>query len=178
MILLVGASASGKTEVAKYLFQHFHMVKAITHTTRAMRPTERQDIDYHFVTRAEFLALKQHDVFVETTEYNGNFYGCSIAETGDDKCIILDPNGIASFLALGNPNIVTFFLRASAQTREARMRFRGDDPESIKRRLLGDADTFDESRMPKVDYVLDCDEETVADIAGKIYSLYQQRING
>jgi len=176
MILLVGASASGKTEIAKRLASAFSITKAITHTTRPMRKGERQDVDYHFVTVDDFLALKEKGGFVETTFYNGNYYGCSKAETGDDKCIILDPAGISSFLSLHNPNIVTFFLRTSDATREYRMRLRGDEEESIRKRLANDKDTFDEKRLPHVDYVIDADEEDVPTLTEKIYSLYQKRL--
>lgn len=177
MILLLGASASGKTELAKYLFTHYHMVKAITHTTRPMRKGEKPDVDYHFVTKEEFLALKEKDAFVETTEYNGNFYGCSKAECGDDKCIILDPFGVLAFQRLGSPRIVTFFLRTSKQTRELRMRGRGDDEASIQKRLTGDDITFDEKTLPQTDYVLDCDDISVETLAKKVYSLYQSRLS-
>ena len=176
MILLVGASASGKTEIAKYLRTRYGMVKAITHTTRAMRVGERQDVDYHFVSKDEFLRLKGEDAFVETTEYNGNFYGCSKAETGDDKCIILDPTGITNFLALGNPRIVTFFLRTSKATRESRMTSRGDDPEAIAKRLEGDEKTFDEATLPPIDYFIDAETKSVAELGDAIYALYQQRL--
>lgn len=176
MILLVGASASGKTEIAKCLASSFHIQKAITHTTRPMRVGEKQDVDYHFVSEKEFLSLKEKGALVESTFYNGNYYGCSKAETGDDKCIILDPKGIASFLALGNPNIVTFFLRTTKATREKRMHRRGDDEESIAKRLKGDDLTFDEKSLPPIDYVIDCDEGSVEELSAKVYSLYKERI--
>lgn len=176
MILLVGASASGKTEIAKCLFSRYGIRKAITHTTRPIRPSEKNDVDYHFVSIDEFLALKEKGALVESTFYNGNYYGCSKAETGDDKCIILDPSGIASFEALGNPNIITFFLRTSRDTREKRMRMRGDEEESIRRRLEGDETTFDEKRLPRIDFVIDCDEGSVEEHASHIYSLYKERI--
>ncbi|MCR5348161.1 MAG: AAA family ATPase [Bacilli bacterium] len=177
MVLLVGASASGKTEIAKYLFSRYGMVKAITHTTRPMRKGERKDVDYHFVTVEEFLRLKEANALVESTEYNGNYYGCSKAECGDDKCIILDPSGIHSFLSLGDSHIVTFFLRTKESTRLERMRKRGDEEESIRKRLRGDRVTFDPKNLPPVDYVLDCDEDDVATIGDEIYRLYQGKLS-
>ncbi len=176
MILFVGASASGKTEIAKYLFSHHGITKAVTHTTRPMRVGERNGIDYHFVTREEFLSLRDQGALVESTEYNGNFYGCSKAECGDDKCIVLDPSGIASFLALGSSRIVTFYLKASDSLREKRMRSRGDDEASIQRRLKNDRVTFDEARLPHIDFVIDCEEKSVAELGDAIYALYRQRL--
>ena len=178
MILLVGASASGKTEVAKALASHFGITKAITHTTRPMRQGERNDVDYHFVSEDEFLRLEREDAFVETTFYNGNHYGCSKKECGDDKCIILDPAGIASFLALNNPRIVTFFLRCDEATRKARMISRGDDLSMVIRRLQNDAKTFDEAKLPPIDFVLDSDQDDVLTITRRVYDLYQRKLKG
>ncbi|MBQ2494305.1 MAG: guanylate kinase, partial [Bacilli bacterium] len=71
MILLIGASASGKTEIAKALFRLHGIKKAVTHTSRPIRPSETPDVDYHFVTEEKFLRLKEEGEFVETTDYNG-----------------------------------------------------------------------------------------------------------
>ncbi|MDD4005965.1 MAG: guanylate kinase, partial [Bacilli bacterium] len=71
MIILVGASASGKTEIAKILTRKYGIVKAITHTTRDMREGEKNGVDYFFVSKDEFAALAKQNAFVETTFYNG-----------------------------------------------------------------------------------------------------------
>ncbi len=176
MIILVGASASGKTEIAKRMYASFGMKKAITHTTRPIRPSETRDVDYHFVDQATFLRMKDRGLFVETTFYNGNYYGCSKAEVGDDKCIILDPNGVAAFLALHDPHIVTFYLKASEKTRKYRMTIRGDKPEDIEKRLHNDRVAFAEEKIPTVDFVIPCDEESVEGLAGEIRRLYLEKI--
>ncbi len=176
MIILVGASASGKTEIAKTLFSRYGMKKAITHTTRAIRPSETQDVDYHFVDEKTFLEMKEKDLFVETTLYNGNRYGCSKAEVGDDKCIILDPNGVASFLALHDPHVVTFYLKASEETRKYRMAIRGDDANSIARRILNDREAFKDENIPPVDFLIEVDTGSVEAIAEKIHESYLEKI--
>ena len=55
MIVLIGASASGKTEVAKTLIYKNGFSKIVTYTTRKIRPTEKDGIDYHFVSKQQFL---------------------------------------------------------------------------------------------------------------------------
>lgn len=176
MIILVGASASGKTEIAKKLFASFGMKKAITHTTRPMRQGERQDVDYHFVSQETFLDMKEKDLFVETTFYNGNYYGCSKAEVGDEKCIILDPNGVASFLALHDPHIITFYLKASEETRRYRMSIRGDAKEAIESRIVNDRIAFADDKIPHVDFIIPCDEDSIDDLCQKIHRLYLEKI--
>ncbi len=177
MILLVGASASGKTEIAKYLAKSHGIKKAITHTTRKMREGERQDVDYHFVDEATFQRMLKEDKFVEHTCYNGNHYGCSKDEIADDKCVILDPEGLKSFLALNNQSLVSFYLYASKETRKARMQGRGDDPKAIESRLANDEIAFNEDNLAPVNYKINCDEGDVATLAEKILKLYKDKLS-
>ena len=177
MILLVGASASGKTEIAHALTRLYGIRKAVTHTTRKMRQGEQNHVDYHFVPVEDFLDLKEKDGFVETTFYNGNYYGCSKAECGDDRCIVVDPKGVFSFLALNDPRIVTFYLRCSEKTREERMRSRGDEEKAIASRLENDREAFKEDRLPPCDFVLDTDVKGVEELAKEIHELYQRKLN-
>lgn len=172
MIILVGASASGKTEVAKLLNKLYRLRKVVTHTTRKMRSNEKQDIDYHFVSEKEFLKLKEKGSFVETTFYNGNYYGSSKKEIADDKVLIVDPCGLESFLALKNPRIVTYFLSANAHTRFNRMLIRGDDVELAKSRIENDGVKFTNDLVTKVNYTIDSENTSLLDMAKKIYELY------
>ena len=48
MILLIGASASGKTEIAKELTKLFGIEKAITTTTRLPRINEKNGVEFFF----------------------------------------------------------------------------------------------------------------------------------
>ena len=50
MIILVGASATGKSVVVKKMKDLFNVEKLVTYTTRPMRVGEVNDIDYHFIT--------------------------------------------------------------------------------------------------------------------------------
>ncbi|MBQ7244035.1 MAG: AAA family ATPase [Bacilli bacterium] len=176
MILLVGASASGKTEIARFLSYRYGMKKAVTHTTRPIRPSETPDVDYHFVSKEEFLRLKKQDAFVETTEYNGNYYGCSKAECADDKCIILDPSGVHSFRALNDANIIVFYLRASEDLRMRRMLGRGDGEEMATKRIENDRKAFTDELLPLVDYVIDCETGSIESLGQEVYSLYTSRM--
>ncbi|MCR5490800.1 MAG: guanylate kinase [Bacilli bacterium] len=177
MIVLVGASASGKTEIAKALANRFGIKKAVTHTSRPMRVNEKNDVDYHFVSDEEFLKLKAEDAFVETTFYNNHYYGCSKAEIGDDKCVVVDPNGLRSFRALNNDRIVAFYLRATKQTRFNRMTSRLDKPELIASRLANDDVSFAEENLPKMDFVIDTDEKTIEELTSMVYRLYSEKLN-
>ncbi|MCQ2772185.1 MAG: AAA family ATPase [Bacilli bacterium] len=177
MIILVGASASGKTEVAKLLASKHGIVKAITTTTRKMRVGERDGVDYFFISKEEFLKRKKEDSFVETTEYNSNYYGCSKSQIADDKAVIVDPNGLKSFLALNNPTVVTFYLHASDETRAKRMKNRGDLEENIKSRLNGDKIEFAKEKIAPTDFVIATDDKTLDEITELVYKSYIDTLN-
>ena len=81
MIILVGPSASGKTEIVKYLIKYFSYTKFVTTTTRNIRVNEINGIDYNFISTTEFLdkiknlSLKKivsenHSLFYVFFDYN------------------------------------------------------------------------------------------------------------
>lgn len=176
MILIVGASASGKTEISKELKRLFGIKKAITHTTRAPRKGERDGVDYYFVTTEQFLLLDKNGALVENTVYNGNHYGCSKNEVNDDKCVIVDPNGLKSFLALKDPSVVSFYMYASESNRRSRMLGRGDDPESVEKRIINDRVAFSPDKLSGIDFNIDTDGRKIEDIAKEIYASYLDKL--
>jgi guanylate kinase len=172
MILLTGASASGKTEIAKLLRLRYGIAKAVTHTSREPRPGEINAVDYFFVKKDDFERLKSKNSFVETTLYNGNYYGCSKGQVSDDKCVVVDPNGLRSFLALNECSIVTFYLEAKEETRVERMKGRGDKPSEIERRIVNDRVDFRDDNIAPTDFRIQTDGRSLDDIAQEIYSKY------
>ena len=129
MIILCGASASGKTVTALELQRKYGLSKAITTTTRAKRVGETDGVEYFFISKEEFKKRLDEKRFVESSLYNDNYYGCGIDQVADDKVVVLDPNGLHSFKKLKNKNIVTFLLIADEETRREPMISRGDKEE-------------------------------------------------
>ena len=176
MILLVGASASGKTVTALNLQNKYGLVKAITTTTREKRVGETNGVEYFFVTKKEFEKRLKDNKFVEHSLYNNNYYGCGIDQVSDNKIVVLDPNGLHSFLKLKNKNIVSFHLIADEKTREARMIERGDKKENIEQRLKNDVIDFSLDKIGKVDFVIDTQNKTIDEVSDIIYKLYKEKI--
>ena len=97
MLILVGPSASGKTEVANILIQKYGMKRMITYTTRKIRSGEIDGVSYHFIDKNEFLKMIDNDEFVESTIYNENYYGTRKSDVSKEKIVILEPNGVNAF---------------------------------------------------------------------------------
>ena len=110
MIVLAGASASGKTEVAKMLAAKYGIVKAITTTTRDMRVGESNGRDYFFVSKAQFKDMIEQNRFVEFTTYNDNLYGSTKDQIAPNKCVVVDPAGLKAYIALNNPDIALLLI--------------------------------------------------------------------
>ncbi|MCR5333265.1 MAG: hypothetical protein K6E11_04555 [Bacilli bacterium] len=177
MIILVGASASGKTATALALQKKYGLIKAVTTTTREKRTGEIDGVDYFFISRKEFLRRNKEGKFVENTLYNDNFYGCGVDQVSDDRIIVLDPNGLHAFKALNDDHIVTFLIVCDESIREARMRSRGDKEEKIEQRLENDIIDFDKKRIGKTDFVINTDNLTIEQTADIIYKNYIDRLS-
>lgn len=70
LVAVVGASGTGKTTLLKSAFKSdYDKYHVVTKTTRAMRPGERDGIDYHF--QSEF---KSDENTILSDTYAGNYY--------------------------------------------------------------------------------------------------------
>lgn len=176
MIVLVGASASGKTEVAKMLAKKYGIVKMITTTTRAIRCNEVDGRDYFFVSTDEFKKRIEDQRFVEHTVYNGNFYGSGKDQIGVNKCIVVDPQGLKAFICLRQEDIKTFLLIASEKTRYERMLSRGDLPEYAANRIEHDRIEFAEEKLSKTDFVIDTEKYDIEQVADLVYKQYVETL--
>ncbi len=176
MIVLSGASASGKTEAAKMLTQKYGIVKAITTTTRSMRCNEVNGRDYFFVSKEQFEQMIKEDQFVEHTLYNGNYYGSTKNQIADNKSVVIDLEGLKSYSALNDKRIVTFYLSTSEDVRFRRMLERGDSEENAKQRIENDRRIFASNQIPPVDFKIDSENKTIEQVADEVYRLYCKKM--
>lgn len=174
MIVLAGASASGKTEVAKELAKSFGVTKVITTTTRKMRVGEQNGRDYFFVTKERFLQMIEEGRFVEYTNYNDNLYGSTKDQIAANKCVVIDPAGLKAYIALNDPSIVTFFLDSLEETRYKRMLQRGDKEEDALNRIAHDRKAFHPSNIADVDFHIDSETKTIEEVAQMVYENYKR----
>ena len=176
MIVLSGASASGKTEAAKMLMSKYGIQKAITTTTRNMRKNEVNGRDYFFVSKEEFERMIKEGLFVEHTLYNGNYYGSTKAQIADNRSVVIDLEGLKSYTSLQDPRIVTFYLKTSEDVRFKRMLERGDKESDALKRIENDRLLFVDENIPKVDFRIDSENKNIEQVADEIYRLYCKKL--
>jgi|CXWL01.1.fsa_nt_gi guanylate kinase len=69
-------TGSGKGTLISYIQSVFPQIARLTScTTREIRPGEKNGVDYHFITRAEFQSKIGQGEFIEWAEFSGNLYG-------------------------------------------------------------------------------------------------------
>ena len=136
-VVLVGATASGKTTLAKELETRGYR-RIITYTTRGPRPGEVHDVDYHFISDYEFKLRMQDNFFAETTVQRsggGNYYYGSPRKEytpEDNTVIVLNPEGVINL----REKAFIVFLDLPDETLVRRALNRGDNYNDVFRRLL------------------------------------------
>ncbi len=176
MLVMVGASASGKTEIAKILIAHYNFKKMITYTTRDLRDKEVNGVDYHFISLDDFLDKQANHYFLETSLYNGKYYGTAFKDAEIDKVLIVDPNGANSIHQKQMEQIVIFYLKTKKPVREDRMILRGDGLEDIRKRLNMDDKLFQTENLIHVDFEIDTSTLSQSELAGLINNMYKIRL--
>lgn len=177
MLVLTGPSASGKTETAKYIMEKYGLEKVVTCTSRAPRVGEKNDVDYHFLTKDQFREGKAKGEFLEVAEYNGNFYGTKKADVGPDKVSCVEPNGAHSYKKYLGNDMFCAYLDATEATRLSRMiDIRHDSPKAAEDRIQKDRVVYkDHGKFVKevADFILDTDGLTIDEQGDRVYRAYQ-----
>ncbi len=100
LFVISAPSGAGKTTLVKALIQAIpDACVSVSYTTRAMRPQERNGIDYHFVTHDEFKKMLKDGDFLEHAQVFGNYYGTSkvwveeMRQQGRDVILEIDWQG-------------------------------------------------------------------------------------
>ena len=76
LFVVSGPSGTGKdTVVAALLKKHPEIQHTVSATTRTPREGEKDGINYHFMSVADFEDHLAHDQIVEHTKYCENYYG-------------------------------------------------------------------------------------------------------
>lgn len=135
--LILGASGSGKTTLGKRLETELGVTKIVSHTTRSERFDEVDGISYHFTTKEEFSNIE----FIETTVYDGEYYGVSKQElesklqSSGEYYAILNIEGVLKVKEMFPDLTRIIYIEITYDVLKERMERRGDNPRLIEQRL-------------------------------------------
>ena len=159
LFVISAPSGAGKTSLVRELVSRMSDIQvSVSHTTRPMRPGEKDGVNYHFVTREAFIELLEEARFLEHALVFDHYYGTSqdwVEETlakGIDVILEIDWQGAQQIRRLINCCSI-FILPPSMQTLRERLTDRGqDNTETINRRM--DEAQSEISHYPESDYLI------------------------
>lgn len=153
LIVISGASGVGKGTVLKLIMERRKDISfSVSATTRAPRPSERDGVEYTFVTRERFREMIANNEFLEYDDHTDNYYGTPIRQLEDKRTagpVILDiePKG-AAIVRKADPGAVFIFIMPPSKAElERRLRNRKDTSEEQIRKRLARADWEMEQRV-------------------------------
>lgn len=142
LFVVSGPSGVGKSTLIKRVLNRLPGLGwSVSATTRAMRPGEVDGKDYHFLSRAEFDARLAESAFLEhATVYDqsyGTLAGPVIAalEAGRSIVLDIDVQGARQVREKLPEAVTIFVLPPDVPTLEDRLRGRGTDEDTLKRRM-------------------------------------------
>lgn len=147
LLFIVSApSGAGKTTLCRAVRNMFPDIKySVSHTTREPREGEKDGIDYHFITSADFEKKIRQDRWAEWARVHGNYYGTSAdflnqcMDRGQDILLDIDVQGMRRIIA-GFPDSITLFIMPpTPDVLRKRMETRGTDTIAVIERRLKNA---------------------------------------
>ena len=155
LIVITGKTASGKdTVVSKLLIKYPDLKKIVTTTTRAPRKEEVNEVDYNFITEAEFRQKISNGELIEYVEYGGNLYGTEKSRINPNEDLIwkIDPS-MAGKAKEVFPHSIVIYITADNQTILKRLKARTLSESEIAKRMQDDQKFWDQFN-DKYDYIV------------------------
>jgi guanylate kinase len=160
LLVLSAPSGGGKTTIAKKLLQvRPDLGYSVSATTRATRNGERDGVDYHFLSRAEFERRRKNGEFLEWAEYGAELYGTLKSEIdrifGEGRHAVLDIeiDGARQIRKNFTNSLQVFVLPPSAEVLVERLTGRNtENPALLRKRLTRASDEL--AAVAEYDYAI------------------------
>jgi guanylate kinase len=156
---------------------------SVSWTTRARREREREGVDYHFVTRAEFERLRDEGGFLEWFEVYGDLKGTPLhyvvdqLDAGHDVMLEVDVQGALAVKRTLPEALLVFMQAPSRDEQRRRLEARGSETEESIARRLGRAEAEERIGASEFDAVVVNDdvERAVEQVAAILSARREQK---
>lgn len=185
LLIFSAPSGSGKSTIVNWLMKEHPELKlafSISCTSRAPRGTEKNGVEYFFLTPEEFKAKIEADEFLEYEEvYQDRFYGTlksqveNQLEAGDSVVFDVDVKGGVNIKKFYGERALSIFVQPpSVEELRHRLNGRGTDaPEVIEQRLA--KANYELTFAPQFDHIVVNDNLEKAE--QEVYKLVSDFLN-
>ena len=147
LVFIISApSGSGKSTLVKRLMEvDGNLAFSTSVTTRDPRKGDIEGESYEFISREEFIEMRDRGDLLEWAKVFGNFYGTSrqvlarAKEQRRDLILDIDVQGAAQLKEKLPDAVTIFILPPSRQELATRLRNRSSDSDEVRERRLRDA---------------------------------------
>ncbi|AHF83309.1 guanylate kinase [Rhizobium sophorae] len=169
MLVISSPSGAGKSTIARTLLETDRQIGlSVSVTTRQRRPSEVEDVHYHFKSVREFERLRDSDALLEWAEVHGNFYGTprepveqAMAE-GRDMLFDIDWQGAQQLQEKMSADVVSIFVLPPTMTElQSRLHRRAEDSEEVIQTRLANS-RAEIAHWREYDYVIVNDDLNAA----------------
>ena len=137
ILIITAPSGAGKTSITKYLMQKFPVLTfSVSAATRQPRGSEKNGVDYYFISGEDFKFKIQNNEFAEwEMVYEGKYYGTlkaelqRIWEAGKIPVLDIDVKGAIHVQQQFNEGTLSLFIEPPS-VNELKMRLEGRGTES------------------------------------------------
>jgi guanylate kinase len=161
-------SGAGKTSLVNALVQsNPEVCVSVSHTTRPIRPGEKDGVNYHFVSHEQFETMLREHAFLEHARVFKNLYGTSrqwVVETLDaglDVILEIDWQGAKQVREQLPDTVSLFILPPSLTSLRQRLTGRGQDNNEVIEARMDEA-ISEMSHYTDADYLIINDDFTTA----------------
>jgi guanylate kinase len=159
-LVLSAPSGGGKTTIAKMLLQgREDLGYSVSATTRPKRSGERDGVDYHFLSRDDFVRRQERGEFLEWATYGGELYGTLKSEIerifseGRHAVLDVEIEGARQIRNNFSNSLLLFVLPPSAEALVERLVGRKtEDPALVRERIGRAADEL--GAVAEYDYAI------------------------
>ncbi len=143
IFVISGPSGCGKSTLVRHMLKEVKEVEfSVSHTTRQRRSSEKDGVDYYFVSEAEFRKLIKEDRFAEWAVVYGHYYGTSKRElelkgAGRDLLLDIDIQGATQIKEKFEGATFVFIVPPGFQELRNRLEKRGQEAPLVIQKRLG-----------------------------------------
>ena len=177
LLILSGPSGTGKDSVLTKMRElDLPLEFIVTVTTRPQRAKEKDNIDYHFISRACFQEMLQAKELLEWANVYGNWYGVpkkpvkQALDSGKDVVVKVDIQGVITIKKILDQAVSIFLIPPSIQELTSRLKQRNTESKTDLDLRLQTAEQ-EIKKLPIFDYAVVNKQEQIDSAVSDIIAI-------